>query len=296
VSTPQNLRYLVTGARGMLGSDLLEALFGREVTVLGRSDLDVTDRDAVFSAVEGHDVVINAAASTAVDAAESDEEAALAVNGTAAGILGEATASSGARLVQVSTDYVFDGSATSPYSESTPLAPVSAYGRTKAEGERLAREANPDGTYVVRTAWLYGRHGGNFAKTMLRLAATHDTVSVVDDQVGQPTWTMDLAEQIVRLVDSDAPGGVYHGTNAGRASWFDFARAVFETAGLDPERVTPTDSSSFVRPAPRPAFSVLGHDAWAAAGLEPLRPWDAALRDAAAKGVFTSDDDAPSGR
>ena len=296
MSTPQNLRYLVTGARGMLGSDLLEALFGREVTVLGRSDLDVTDRDAVFAAVEGHDVVINAAAYTAVDAAETDEEAALAVNGTAAGILGEATASSGARLVQVSTDYVFDGSATSPYSESTPPAPVSAYGRTKAEGERLAREANPDGTYVVRTAWLYGRHGGNFAKTMLRLAATHDTVSVVADQVGQPTWTMDLAEQIVRLVDADAPAGVYHGTSSGRASWYDFARAVFENAGLDPERVRPTDSSSFVRPAPRPAFSVLGHDAWAAAGLEPLRPWDAALSDAAAKGVFSSDDDASSGR
>ena len=296
MSTPQNLRYLVTGARGMLGSDLLEALFGREVTVLGRADLDVTDRDAVFSAVAGHDVVINAAAYTAVDAAETDEEAARAVNGTAAGLLGEATASSGARLVQVSTDYVFDGTATEPYAESTPLAPVSAYGRTKAEGERLAREANPDGTYIVRTAWLYGQHGPNFAKTMLRLASTHDTVSVVDDQVGQPTWTLDLAEQIVRLVDSDAPAGVYHGTNGGRASWFDFARAVFETAGLDADRVKATDSSSFVRPAPRPAFSVLGHDAWTAAGLAPLRPWDEALHDAAAKGVFSSDDDTPSGR
>ena len=296
MSTPQNLRYLVTGARGMLGSDLLEALFGREVTVLGRADLDVTDRDAVFSAVAGHDVVINAAAYTVVDAAETDEEAARAVNGTAAGLLGEATASSGARLVQVSTDYVFDGTATEPYAESTPLAPVSAYGRTKAEGERLAREANPDGTYIVRTAWLYGQHGPNFAKTMLRLASTHDTVSVVDDQIGQPTWTLDLAEQIVRLVDSDAPAGVYHGTNGGRASWFDFARAVFETAGLDADRVKATDSSSFVRPAPRPAFSVLGHDAWTAAGLAPLRPWDEALHDAAAKGVFSSDDDTPSGR
>ena len=296
MSTPQNSRYLVTGARGMLGSDLLEALFGREVTVLGRADLDVTDRDAVFDAVAGHDVVINAAAYTAVDAAETDEEAALAVNGTAAGLLGEATASSGARLVQVSTDYVFDGSATTPYDESTPLAPVSAYGRTKAEGERLARAANPDGTYIVRTAWLYGEHGPNFAKTMLRLASTHDTVSVVDDQVGQPTWTMDLAEQIVRLVDSDAPVGIYHGTNGGRASWYDFARAVFETAGLDADRVTPTDSSSFVRPAPRPAFSVLGHEAWGAVDLEPMRPWREALDDAVAKGVFTSDDDAPSGR
>jgi dTDP-4-dehydrorhamnose reductase len=280
----------------MLGSDLLEALFGRDVTVLGRADLDVTDRDAVFAAVAGHDVVINAAAYTAVDAAETDEEAALAVNGTAAGLLGEATASSGARLVQVSTDYVFDGRATTPYAESTPLAPVSAYGRTKAEGERLALEANPDGTYIVRTAWLYGRHGSNFARTMLKLAATHDTVSVVDDQIGQPTWTLDLAEQIVRLVDSDAPAGVYHGTNGGQASWYDFARAVFQEAGLDAARVEPTDSSSFVRPAPRPGYSVLGHDAWATAGLAPMRAWNDALTEAASRGVLETDDNASSGR
>ncbi|KQS22693.1 dTDP-4-dehydrorhamnose reductase [Frigoribacterium sp. Leaf186] len=292
----QNAKYLVTGARGMLGTDLLEALFGRDVTVLGRADLDVTDRDAVFAAVQGHDVVINAAAYTAVDAAETDEEAALAVNGTAAGLLAEATASVGAKLVQVSTDYVFDGDATEPYPEDAPLAPVSAYGRTKAEGERLALAANPSGTYVVRTAWLYGAHGGNFAKTMVKLAASHDTVSVVDDQLGQPTWTADLARQIVALVDSDAPAGVYHGTNSGSASWFEFARAVFEEAGLDAARVEPTDSSTFVRPAPRPSYSVLGHDAWGLAGLTPMRPWREALAEAASRGVLQTDDHAASSR
>ncbi|AMM22524.1 NAD(P)-dependent oxidoreductase [Frondihabitans sp. PAMC 28766] len=270
----------------MLGSDLVEALFGRDVTVLGRQDLDVTDRDSVLRAVEGHDVVINAAAYTRVDDAETHEDEALLVNGTAVGLLAEATAAHGAKLVTVSTDYVFDGTATEPYTEATPLDPLNAYGRTKAEGERLALGANPAGTYIVRTAWLYGEHGPNFAKTMLKLSSSHDTVSVVDDQLGQPTWTADLAQQIVALVDSDAPAGVYHGTNSGSATWFDFARAVFAGAGLDPERVKPTDSSTFVRPAARPGFSVLGHDAWADAGITEMRPWADALSEAFARGVF----------
>jgi dTDP-4-dehydrorhamnose reductase len=287
MTTPQHAKYLVTGARGMLGSDLVEALFGRDVTLLGRSELDVTDRDAVFAAVEGHDVVVNAAAWTAVDAAETDEEAALAVNGTAVGLLGEATAASGAKLVTVSTDYVFAGDAVAPYAEDAPYAPLNAYGRTKAVGERAALAANPRGTYVVRTAWLYGRHGANFPRTMLGLSATRDTFSVVADQVGQPTWTLDLAHRIVDLVDADAPAGVYHGTASGQASWFEFAQETLRLAGLDPERVLPTDSSSFVRPAPRPAYSVLGHDAWRRAGLEPMRDWREALAEASATGVLT---------
>ncbi|MET1042755.1 MAG: dTDP-4-dehydrorhamnose reductase [Microbacteriaceae bacterium] len=281
-------RYLITGAAGMLGRDLQTVLDGRDVTALGRADLDVTDLDAVRSAVGNHDVVINAAAYTKVDDAESHEDDAFAVNAVGAKNLALAAAHIGARLVQVSTDYVFDGTATSPYDEKTPLNPVSAYGRTKAEGERLAFEANPHATYVVRTAWLYGEHGPNFAKTMLRLAASHPEVTVVTDQVGQPTWTMDLAKQIVALADSAAPAGVYHGTNAGQASWFDFARAVFASAGLDPERVKPTDSSAFVRPAPRPAYSVLGHDGWAQAGLQPMRPWQDALAEAAATGAVAT--------
>lgn len=280
------VRYLITGANGMLGRDVQSALVGREVTALGRSDLDVTDAAAVASTVRGHDVVINCSAYTKVDDAESHEEAAYAVNATGAANLAQAAAATGARLVQLSTDYVFNGSGTEPYDESTPRDPISAYGRTKAAGERLALEANPDATYIVRTAWLYGAHGPNFAATMLSLASSKETWSVVDDQVGQPTWTADLAEQIIDLLDAEAPAGIYHGTNSGRATWFEFARAVLAECGLDPERITPTDSSAFVRPAPRPSFSVLGHDAWSAAGLAPMRHWRDALAAARAAGVF----------
>ncbi|KQW07873.1 NAD(P)-dependent oxidoreductase [Leifsonia sp. Root4] len=279
------MRYLITGAAGMLGTDLQTVLAGQDVTALGRSDLDVTDLDAVRSAVAGHDVVINAAAYTKVDDAESDEDAAFAVNATGAKNLAIAAREAGAKLIQVSTDYVFDGAATSPYAETAPRAPISAYGRTKAAGEELATAEHPEGTYIVRTAWLYGQHGPNFAATMLRLAGSHPTVSVVVDQLGQPTWTADLARQIVLLAESDAPAGAYHGTNSGQGSWFDFTQAIFSEAGLDPERVLPTDSTAFVRPAPRPSYSVLGHDAWAAAGLPEMRDWREALADAVASGA-----------
>lgn len=278
--------YLIAGAGGMLGQDLIRALAGRDVTALTRADLDVTDLEAVRAAVAGHDVVINASAYTKVDDAEEHEDVAFAVNATGPQNLAIAAAEVGAKLVQVSTDYVFDGSATTPYPENTPANPISAYGRTKAEGERLAVAAHPSGTYIVRTAWTYGAGGPNFAKTMLRLAASHDTVSVVTDQLGQPTWTGDLARQIVELLDADAPAGIYHATNSGQASWFEFTREIFQVVGLDPARVTPTTSAQFVRPAPRPDYSVLGHDAWAAVGLSPMRNWRAALSAAHSAGVL----------
>lgn len=277
-------RYLIAGAGGMLGADLQHVLAGREVTALDRGGLDITDAVAVREAVAGHDVVINAAAYTKVDEAETDEASAFAVNATGAGILADAAAAAGARLVHVSTDYVFDGAGTHPYAEDTPRDPLGAYGRTKAAGEELVL-AHPD-VYLVRTAWLYGEHGPNFAHTMLRLAGERDTVSVVTDQIGQPTWSRDLASAIVRLLDAGAPFGIYHGTNSGEASWFDFARAIFEDSGLDPDRVLPTDSSSFTRPAPRPGYSVLGHAAWGAAGLPAPRPWREALRAAIAEGAL----------
>ncbi|TFC33342.1 dTDP-4-dehydrorhamnose reductase [Cryobacterium sp. TMT2-42-4] len=279
-------RYLITGAAGMLGRDLQAALAGRDVTAYDRTELDITDRAAVLAQVIGYDVIINAAAYTQVDDAETNEDAAYAINATGPHNLALAASATGAKLVQISTDYVFDGSATAPYAENTEIDPISAYGRTKAAGEAFVLQEHPSGSYIVRTAWLYGQHGPNFPKTMLKLAAARDTLSVVDDQVGQPTWTADLAAQIVALLDSDAPAGIYHGTSSGVTSWFGFARAVFATAGLDPERVTPTDSSQFVRPAPRPTYSVLGHDAWAAAGLSPIRDWREALAAAAEQGIF----------
>jgi dTDP-4-dehydrorhamnose reductase len=277
---------LLTGSNGMLGRDLQTALEGREVTALSRSDLDVTDPTAVRDAVFGHDVIINCAAYTKVDDAETNEDLAFAVNALGARNLAVAAKQSGARLIQVSTDYVFDGFATEPYPESTSYAPISAYGRTKAAGERFVLDEHPEGSYIVRTAWLYGQHGPNFPATMLRLGRERDSVNVVTDQLGQPTWTADLAKQLVLLIDSDAPAGIYHGTNSGVASWFDFARAVFGEASLDPDKVKPTDSSQFVRPAPRPGYSVLGHTAWTRAGIEPMRDWHEALHDAVHSGIF----------
>ncbi len=289
-------RYLVTGAGGMLGADLLRTLDGRDVTALTRAQLDVTDLDAVRRAVRGHDVIINASAYTKVDDAETHEDEAYAVNATGTQNLAIAASEVGAKLATISTDYVFDGMATSPYREDAPRDPINAYGRTKAAGEELAIAAHPDGTYVVRTAWLYGAGGPNFAQTMIRLAASHDTVAVVADQLGQPTWTGDLAERIVPPLDGGAPAGIYHGTNSGETTWFGFAKAVFSAAGLNPDRVTPTDSSLFVRPAPRPSYSVLGHAAWNAIGLEPMRDWNEALADAARHGVLEQHDNPESGR
>ncbi|MCS6554952.1 dTDP-4-dehydrorhamnose reductase [Curtobacterium flaccumfaciens] len=281
-------RYLITGAAGMLGQDLQAALAGRDVTALSRADLDITDPAAVDAAVAGHDVVINSAAYTKVDDAEDHEDDAHAVNATGPKLLAEAAVRHGAKLVTVSTDYVFDGNGTAPYAEDAPTDPINAYGRTKAAGEAFVRAIAPDTSYVVRTAWIYGAHGPNFAATMLRLAGSHDTVSVVTDQVGQPTWTGDLAARIVELVDGDAPAGIYHGTNAGQGSWFDFTQAIYRELGLDPERVLPTDSAAFVRPAPRPAYSVLGHDGWSRAGLGPMRDWRDALHAAVAAGALTA--------
>jgi dTDP-4-dehydrorhamnose reductase len=282
------MRVLITGANGMLGRDLQQVLAGHVVTALARADLDVTDAAAVAAAVRGHDAVVNCAAYTKVDDAEAHEDQAYAVNATGTANLAAACAETGARFVTISTDYVFDGNATAPYAEDLPRDPINAYGRTKAAGEELALAAYPTGTYVIRTAWLYGAHGPNFAQTMLNLAKSKETWSVVDDQVGQPTWTADLAAQIVGLLEADAPAGISHGTNPGQATWYGFARAVLEESGLDPERITPTDSTAFVRPAPRPAYSVLGHDAWARAGLSEMRPWRDALRAAIDSGAISA--------
>ncbi|WP_229068366.1 dTDP-4-dehydrorhamnose reductase [Actinoplanes sp. DH11] len=265
------MRWLVTGAGGMLGQDLQSVLSGHDVVALRRADLDITDAAAVRDAVAGTDVVINAAAWTNVDGAETAEDAATEVNGRAVEIL---AAAAGKRLIHLSTDYVFDGTATAPYAEDTPHAPVNAYGRSKAAGEKAVLAA---GGYVVRTAWLYGEHGPNFVRTMLRLAAERDTLDVVDDQQGQPTWSRALAQQLVALAEAAAAGratpGAYHGTATGSTTWFGLARAVFAEAGHDPDRVRPTTSDRYPRPAARPAYSVLGHDRWSGTGVAPLPDW-----------------------
>jgi dTDP-4-dehydrorhamnose reductase len=273
--------WLITGAAGMLGTDLVARLRAHDhlVVALDRAGLDICDPAAVDAAIEHHRpaTVVNCACWMAVDDAEADHARALAVNGSAVATLAAACARNGARLVQISTDYVFDGARTMPYGENDPVAPVNAYGRSKLVGERAA--LRHDG-HVVRTAWLYGAHGSNFVRTMIRLAAQRDTVDVVDDQHGQPTWTRDLAEQIIKLIGSGAEPGIYHATNTGRTTWYHLAREVFTLLGTDPARVRPTTTGKFLRPAPRPAHSVLGHDRSTRSGVAPMRHWREALHAA----------------
>ncbi len=279
-------RWLVTGSGGMLGSDLVAALAGDGADVIGlsRKELDVSDEAAVAAALADcrPDVVVNCAAWTAVDDAEAHEDEALAVNGTGAARVAAAiaagSAAPGCRLVHLSTDYVFAGDAAAPYAEHDEPGPRTAYGRTKLAGEQAVRGLLPQAGSVVRTAWLYGEHGPNFVRTMIRLEHERPAVDVVADQQGQPTWTADVARQVIALAGSGAPAGIYHATSSGVATWFDLAREVFMLLGADPDRVRATTTDAFPRPAPRPAYSVLGHDAWASAGLQPIGDWRISLR------------------
>lgn len=278
-------RWLVLGARGQLGSDLVSVLQagGRHVVAMDVPDVDICDAASVATAMADSrpDVVANCAAYTAVDQAESDEETALAVNGRGPDLIAQQVAlRPSTRLIHISTDYVFSGDARTPYPEDGVVGPASAYGRTKLAGERAVRAVLPDRGFIVRTAWLYGAIGTNFVKTMLTLASTDRDVPVVTDQVGQPTWSRDLAVRLEQMISAKAPAGIYHGTNSGACSWYEFAREIFRLAGADPDRVRPTTSQQFSRPAPRPAYSVLGHSGWEAAGLGPMRNWAAAAGEA----------------
>jgi dTDP-4-dehydrorhamnose reductase len=268
---------LVTGGGGMLAT-ALGAVFGDNADLVTRADLDITDAIAVQRAIAGRVAVINAAAYTAVDDAEANEDVARLVNARGAFNVAQACAATGARLVHMSTDYVFNGLATSPYSEDATPDPRSAYGRSTLEGELAVRSAHPGGAIVVRTAWLYGSGGPSFVATMLAKARAGDAVSVVTDQIGQPTWTRDLAERIRLLLD--VTPGIYHATNSGVCSWWDLAIAIYEEVGSPTTLVGQTTSDAFDRPAPRPRYSVLGDDAAQSAGLPELPPWREALVNA----------------
>lgn len=258
----------------MLAQDVVRRIRDRgdEIVAVDRDELDITDPFAVAEAVVGFDVVVNCAAWTAVDDAETSEAAAFAVNAVGPALLARAANACGARVVQVSTDYVFDGAAVEPYLESAPPAPRSAYGRTKCAGEWAVRAEASD-HLIVRTAWLYGAGGPCFPKTIARVAAERGELDVVADQFGQPTWTVDLADLIVRLIEAKVPSGTYHGTSSSSASWHGFAQAVVTSAHHDPAIVRPTTSGESVRPAPRPTYSVLGHQALRDVGIEPIGDW-----------------------
>nr|WP_156371252.1 dTDP-4-dehydrorhamnose reductase [Nocardia arizonensis] len=279
MTPPSATRLVVTGSGGQVGTELMRrAPDARGYT---RAELDITDAAAVRAAVAAGDVVLNCAAYTAVDRAESDVDAAFAVNETGPAVLAEACARVGARLVHLSTDYVFPGDGERPYAVDDSTGPATVYGRSKLAGERAVLDLAP-AAHVVRTAWVYRGTGSDFVATMRRLEAEQETVDVVDDQRGSPTYAADLAAGLLELAARPDAPRVLHATNAGAATWFEVARAVFEEIGADPARVRPTDSAAFPRPAPRPAYSVLSDRAWRAAGLTPLRPWREALHGALA--------------
>ncbi|MBX3489196.1 MAG: dTDP-4-dehydrorhamnose reductase [Parvibaculum sp.] len=286
-------RLLVTGAGGQVGTELAAeaAAAGFAVVAPPRAELDITDENAVAAAIAAAkpDAVVNAAAYTAVDRAESEPEQARAVNARAPGILGSACDHTGIPLLHISTDYVFDGMSERPWREGDPVAPLGVYGASKAEGEAALRVAAPR-HIILRTAWVFSPHGNNFVKTMLRLASTRDELAVVDDQRGSPTSATDIAQALLALAASavearpaDAPlWGTYHFCNAGVTSWCGFARAIMAGAavrGGATARIGPIPAADYPTPARRPAYSALDCTKLKTAfGIEP-RPWEEALDD-----------------
>lgn len=279
------MSWLITGGSGQLGIAVSQELGERGVLFHAWSskDLNITQGPIVRDVIAklSPKVIINCAAWTDVDGAESNEIDASRVNSDGPDNLALAAKLSNSKLIHVSTDYVFSGESQTPWQVADEINPLSAYGRTKAQGESRVLAAYPESSFVVRTAWLYSPWGKNFAKTMTKLALKGDgEVRVVNDQLGQPSSASDLASQLVQLGLSTSPAGIYHGTNSGQATWFEFAQEIFKLSGADVGRVTPVSSSEYPRPAKRPSFSVLSHDAWASTAIRPMRDWRIALEEA----------------
>lgn len=273
------MKIFVTGASGQLGTDLVD-LFqekGFEVFGISSKDLDITDALAVnrFILEKDPDIIIHSAAYTKVDQAERDRDEAYAVNAYGTRNIAMAARTCSAKLIYISTDYVFDGLSRVPYNEFSPTSPQSVYGKSKLAGEQFVREWIPQ-HYIIRTSWLFGKHGPNFVNTMLRLAEERTQLNVVHDQFGSPTYAVDLAEFILQLLDKELYG-TYHVSNTGICTWYEFSKEIFQQAGLYHVQVNPVTTSQFPRPAPRPAYSVMDHMAIRLNGLKDLRHWKEAL-------------------
>ena len=276
------MTWLITGASGQLGLAMQSELTARNIDFLALPSkyLDITDPEAVNESVtqSAPTVVVNCAAWTDVDGAETNKDLAFAVNAIGPKNLAVASKIIGAVFVHISTDYVFSGENKVPWQEGDERNPESVYGLSKRDGEVFIEDFYPEGSYIIRTAWLYSPNGKNFAKTMAKLALSDaQEVRVVSDQSGQPTSAKGLAKQIVDLVNAKKEFGIYHGTNSGSATWFDFAQEIFASVGRDTSRLIPVSTSEFPRPAKRPKYSVLGHENWKKSGLEEMPEWKSEL-------------------
>ena len=279
------MTWLIIGGQGQLGLALQAELTnqGIDYVATNSSQLDITNPLQANQLIESlkPEVIINAAAWTDVDGAETNKDVAYQVNAIGPQNLAITAKRVGARLVQVSTDYVFSGENHIPWGELDDHNPTSVYGLSKSEGEKLVLKEIPNAAYIVRTAWLYSAEKKNFAKTMTKLALNSSgEVRVINDQVGQPTLASDLAKQIFKLITSNAPFGIYHGTNSGQATWFEFAHEIFRLAGVDVSCVISVSTSDFPTQAKRPAYSVLSHNNWAETEVTAMRDWKAALAEA----------------
>lgn len=273
------MKILITGSNGMLGYDLIKILDKDNILINTTSKtLDITNKEDVMNFIkkEAPDVVMNSAAYTDVDGCEENQELAFAVNSNGVKNLALACKETDSVLVHISTDYVFKGDENSPRCENDELGPMSVYGKSKLKGEEAILNIL-DKYFIIRTAWLYGVNGGNFPKTMLELSKDHDKLTVVYDEVGSPTFTLDLANAISSLIKTDKYG-IYHITNSDSCSWFEFAKLIFEIAGIDVE-VTPVTAKEFARKAKRPSYSVLDNNKWIENGFSPLRSYKEAIKD-----------------
>lgn len=274
------MKVIVTGVSGQLGYDVVKELTrtGHQAIGADRNQLDITDEASVSSFIDHNkpDAIIHCAAYTNVDGAETDREGAYQVNALGAKYLAQSAASIGAKMVYVSTDYVFNGSATEPYEVDHPTNPLGVYGETKLEGEKFVQEIL-DKHFIVRTAWVFGINGNNFVKTMLKLGSERDEIGVVHDQIGSPTYTVDLAKFLVELIETNKYG-IYHAANEGVCSWFEFAKEIFKQSNME-VKVNPLTSEQFPRPAARPKYSVMSKKKITEEGFTSLRDWKEALQE-----------------
>ena len=285
------MTWLVLGANGQLGQELINLLKEKNIEAIGtdQKEIDFAKPNEIAEKLiklnPSH--IVNCGAYTQVDKAEEEPELANLINAEAVGVIAKFAFEGNIPFVHISTDYVFDGTATSPYLENEKINPKSVYGSSKALGEKETVENNSS-AYILRTAWVYGEYGNNFPKVIAKKLKNNEELNVVNDQVGSPTWTFDLASAIVEVLEKKPEPGIYHVTNSESCSWFEFAQEIARSINADVNLVKPTDSKSFVRPAVRPKFSVLSNRKWKNTGLTPLRSWKDAWQDAA-KSVLITD-------
>ena len=279
----EKMKWAITGGSGQLARSLVDLLDQENLPyrAWGHSEIDITDISCVSKIEEySPDLLVNCAAWTNVDGAEETPQDANMVNKTGVENMAIAANSLGIPLIHISTDYVFSGSGSQPWSLESKTEPTSAYGISKLLGEEVIKSQIDLRYYILRTGWLYGPHGKNFAKTILKkVLSTDDSINVVNDQVGQPTSTKNLANQIFKVANSDIPNGIYHATNSGEATWWDFARELVILLGEDIERIVPISSKAFPSKVRRPKYSVLDHSMWSKVGIEEMQDWRLALRE-----------------